>query len=188
MPRFEPRSIDEAMESRDVPRIQTSRHRKFEERFEPKGRITVIKNLGRRDEEYACKDMPNLVTNAGRDDIHGALYGVPSGGTASVAPYDYIGLTANATDPTTSSTALTAEITSGGLSRAQATTITHTDGSNRTDLSKEFTATAAHTNIHTAGLFSGATGGVMAHAAAFTNTVTLQNNDTLTVEWQITLG
>ena len=129
-----------------------------------------------------------MVTTDGRDDIHASLYGVPSGGTAGAALYQHIGLSTNSTDPTAASTSLTDEINSGGITRSQATTIAHTDNSNRTDLSYEFSSSGTHTAIHSAGLFSAASGGILVHAAAFDNDVTLQANDTLTVEWQITLG
>ena len=54
MPRFEPRSLNEAMESRDGIRPTASRQRKFEERLMPSGHVTVIKNYDR----VQVKSMP----------------------------------------------------------------------------------------------------------------------------------
>ena len=99
------------------------------------------------------------------------------------------GLSAEATDPVAADTTLVGEITTGGLTRVQATTITHTVGTNVTTLAVTYTATAIHTALHKAGLFNQNTiGGQMTHASEFTADVTLQIGDTLTVTWTLTLG
>ena len=45
------------------------------------GKITIIKNAGRPDEQIICKDKPNLLTNGGRDLFHAQCYTNTSAGT-----------------------------------------------------------------------------------------------------------
>lgn len=150
------------------------------------GYVTVIKNKGKWNEEVIQKDKPNLLTTSGRDFFHAQDYTNTSGGTKGS---NDMAISAEATDPVAGDTVLDGEITSGGLTRVQATTITHTVSTNVTTLAVTYTASAIHTNLHKAGLFNQPTlGGQMTHASEFLADVTLQIGDTLTVTWTLTLG
>ena len=148
------------------------------------GYVTIIKNAGTDSEEIICKDKHNLLTNSGRDAFHALAYTNTSAGTRG---YGFIALTANAASPAATDTALTGEIAAGGLARADATTKTHSSGTNTTTLQHTFTASAVHTAVVKAALFNAASSGTMAHINTFTS-VTLQSSDTLQVTWTLTLG
>ena len=148
------------------------------------GYVTIIKNAGTDSEQVICKDKHNLLTNSGRDAFHALAY---TNTTAGTRGYGYIGLTSNAGSPAATDTALTGEITTGGLGRADATTKTHSSGTNTTTIQHTFTASATHTAVVKAALFNAASAGTMAHINTFTS-VTLQSSDTLQVTWTLTLG
>jgi hypothetical protein len=126
----------------------------------------------------------NLLTNNGRDFIHNQAYTNTSAGTEGSR---YIAVTTNATAPAAGDTTLTTEIASGGLSRAAATTNTHSAGTNTTTLGITFTASGAHTSVQKSGLFNASSSGIMTHENTFT-AVTLATNDQLQVTWTLTLG
>jgi len=130
----------------------------------------------------------NLFTDAGRDFGHAQVYTNTSAGTAGA---NYIGLTTDTAAANAADTSLASEITTGGLARAQATSITHTTGTNVTTLVKTFTASSAFTALHKAGLFNAAgppVNGTMVHETVFPADVTLQIGDTIQVTWVITYG
>ena len=136
------------------------------------GYVTVIKNKGKWNEEVIQKDKPNLLTLSGRDFFHAQDYTNTSPGTKGS---NGMAISAEATDPVDTDTILDGEITAGGLTRVQATTITHSVSTNVTTLAVTYTATAVHTNLHKAGLFNQNTiGGQMTHASEFLADVTLQ--------------
>lgn len=126
----------------------------------------------------------NLLTNGGRDFIHNQAYRNTSAGTEGSR---YIAVTANATAPDAADTSLTAEIASGGLTRAAATTNTHSNGTNTSVLGITFTATGAHSNVQKSGLFNQSSTGTMTHENTFTP-VTLATDDQLQITWTLTLG
>lgn len=148
------------------------------------GKITIIKNAGRPDEQIICKDKPNLLTNGGRDLFHAQCYTNTSAGTRGSG---FIALSTDTTAPSTSDTTLTGEITTGGLGRADATTKTHTNGTNTTVLQHTYTASATHTAVQKCAMFNAASSGTMTHENTFTP-VTLQSSDTLQITWTLTLG
>jgi hypothetical protein len=148
------------------------------------GYVTIIKNVGTDTEEVICLNKHNLLTNSGRDAFHALVYTNTSAGTRG---YGFIALTANTGSPAAGDTALTGEITSGGLARADATTKTHSSGTNSTTIQHTFTASATHTAVVKAALLNAASSGTMAHINTFTS-VTLQSSDTLQVTWTLTLG
>lgn len=150
-----------------------------------RGYLTVVKNEGRPDEEIWCDGVPNLITSAGRDKVHEALY---TNTSATVAPFNYIALSANAATPAAANTSLAGEITSGGLARVQAESRTHTAGQATTTLSHVFTASASHNGIRLSAVFNASSAGTMLHIAVLDNTRNLVNNDTLTITWTMTLG
>tara|TARA_B110000014_G_scaffold147720_1_gene102804 strand:- start:132 stop:662 length:531 start_codon:yes stop_codon:yes gene_type:complete len=149
-----------------------------------KGYVTVIKNAGRPDEQVLCKDKPNLLTNAGRDFFIAQCYTNTSAGTRGSG---FIGLTVNTAAPAAGDTTLAGEISTGGLNRADATTKSHTAGTNSTTIQHTFTASATHTAVQKSALFNASSSGTMSHENTFTP-VTLQTSDTLQVTWTTTLG
>ncbi len=149
-----------------------------------KGWVTVIKNAGRPDEQVLCENKPNLLTNAGRDWMIAQVYTNTSAGTRGSG---FIALTTNSASPAAGDTTLASEITTGGLARADATTKSHTGGTNSTTIQHTFTASATHTAVQKSGLFNAASSGTMSHENTFT-AVTLQSSDTLQVTWTTTLG
>lgn len=150
------------------------------------GYVTITVNKGRKDERVIQQDKLNLLTTSGRDFFHAQVYTNTSAGTKGG---NGIAVSADATDPVAGDTTLVGEITSGGLERVQADTISHTASTNVTTIENTYTATATHTDVHKSGLFNQDTlGGQMTHASEFTADVTLQTGDTLTVTWTLTLG
>jgi len=148
------------------------------------GFVTVIHTDAKTGKQTVlCQDKKNLLTNAGRDAMHDALYIDTS---ATQVGFNFIALTVNTAAPLDTDTTLTGEITSGGLTRILASTRTHTVGTNVSTVQHTFTATATHTNVQKSGLFDLVAVGIMAHENTFTP-VTLQNNDTLQVTWTLTL-
>lgn len=150
------------------------------------GFVTVTKNKGRPDEEIIQTDLENLLTTSGRDFFHNQLYTNTSAGTKGA---NAIAISDNAVNPVAGDTTLVGEITTGGLTRVQAATISHTVGTNVTTLENVFTATAVFTALHKSGLFNQNTiGGQMTQAREFAADVNLQISDTITITWTITTG
>ena len=149
-----------------------------------KGFVTMIKNEGRADEQVLCKDQHNLLTTDGRDFFHAQVYTNTTAGTRGA---NFIALTSDSTGADAGDTTLPGEISTGGLERAVATTITHTNDTNVTTLVKTFTASGTHTAVQMSGTFNAASGVTLAHEAVFT-AVTLVSSDTLQVTWTLTLG
>ena len=148
------------------------------------GYVTVIKNVGEADEQILCKDKHNLLTTDGRDFFHDQVYTNTTAGTRGA---NFIALTTDDTGAAAGDTTLPDEIATGGLERAVATGITHTNDTNVTTLVKTFTASATHTAVQMSGTFNASSGGILAHEAVFT-AVTLVSSDTLQVTWTLTLG
>lgn len=131
--------------------------------------------------------IDNLLTNDGRDKIHVDMYTTTS---KSGSGFNYIGLSENVSAPNASDTSLTGEITTNGLARIQATTRSHTTGTNTSTIQHTFTASGAFTAVQKAALFNDAgppVNGTMGHENTFTS-VALQTNDQLQVSWTITAG
>ena len=145
--------------------------------------VEVIRKDGT--SQIICKDQHNLLTTTGRDFFHTQVY---TNTTAVSRGSGFIALSDNATDPASTDTVLTGEISSGGLTRADATTKTHTTGTNVSTFIHQFLATSPFTNIHKSGLFNASTSGQLTHAAKFTTDVSLDIDDTLQVTWVLTLG
>jgi hypothetical protein len=123
----------------------------------------------------------NLLTNAGKDLISKAV----SDTAAQPAACNYIALTNTAITPAAGDTTLSGEITTNGLARAQAA-FAHTNGTSTYTLTKTFTASATQAS-QAAGVFNASSAGSMCFENTYTQ-VTLNNTDTLTVTWTITLS
>ena len=149
------------------------------------GYVTIVKNQGMADEQIICQDKPNLLTDDGRDYAIAQFYTNTSAGGVGM---NFIALTSDSTGADAGDSTLPSEITTGGLERALATTITHSTGTNSTTLAKTFTSTGTHTNVQMSGTFNQlAVGGTIGHESVFT-AVSLASSDTLTVTWTLTLG
>lgn len=114
-------------------------------------------------------------------------------GSASGGPAKYIAVSSDATPPADTQTDLTGEITGSGLARAAGTYTAPILGTNSFyKLAKLFTATAAVNNVQKTALLddAGPPGGGAAGNMWFVATfaaVSVIPNDTLTVEWQVTI-
>ena len=163
----------------------------------PHGYVTV--SVIRDGQEVYRHEDHNLITNAGKDFLS-IQAGATSGQTAGAS---FIGLSTNSKVTAATDTCISTadagttpvEITSGGLERGTTGVFAHTTGTNTYTITKTFTASATHTNVQRAGLFTaaangdvclGANDGTMFAGNAF-SAVTLQSADQLTITWTITL-
>jgi hypothetical protein len=138
----------------------------------------------RSDWKYVTKLKDNLLTNNGRDLVHAQVLTNTSAGTRGAG---FIAVTENATAPAASDTSLTAEITTNGLARADATTKTHSAGTNTSQFVHTFTAAGAFTAVQKAGTFNASSGPTMLHENTFTSTA-LSSGDGLEITWNFTYG
>lgn len=180
------RSFLEHSEANDNIGIKSRQMRnEVEDTLNIHGYVTVVKNQGKENEEVLCKDKHNLLTTDGIDIFHKAIY-VDT--VATEVGNNFLALSVNTHTPVVGDTTLLGEITTGGLARALATTITHTNDTNVTTLAHTFTASATHTAVQLAGIFNQLTiGGTLTHENTFTP-ANLVSGDTLTVTWTLTLG
>ena len=130
----------------------------------------------------------NLITNAGRVQLHTQSYGTT--GLLSNG-FNWIALSNDATAPAAGDTTLASELTGSGLDRAQGTVTLPTGSGNQTTIAKTFTYTGGSSQgIQKTALFTVAgppPAGVMNHEISFTQR-TLVTSDTLTLTFTITLG
>jgi hypothetical protein len=120
----------------------------------------------------------NLETNAGLD-FQAAVMG---GTSAQPAACNYLALTNTAITPGATDTTLSGEITTNGLSRAQAT-YAHTAAAASYSEAHTWTATGAQ-SAQAAGMFNASSAGTMCFENTFTG-VSLATNDTLTLTWTV---
>ena len=178
-------SCDEHISQNDGAIIKATRKSMMKDNSIIKGFVTIIKNEGKKDEQVLCRNKPNLLTNDGRDYAIAQFYTNTSAGGVGM---NFIALTSDTTGADATDTTLPSEITTNGLERLLATTISHSTGTNSTTLNKVFTASGTHTAVQMSGTFNQlAVGGILAHEAVFTP-VTLASSDTLSVTWTLTLG
>lgn len=109
--------------------------------------------------------------------------------TASGRGFGCIALTADTGQTiNAAATSLTGEISTNGLTRADATTKTHSAGASTSLIEHTFTLSGTQTDITRAALFSAApTGGIMGPFAAFSNGATGQMVSGETVKVSITI-
>ena len=178
-------SCDEHITQNDGAVIKATRKSMINDNSMIKGFVTIIKNEGKKDEQVLCRNKPNLLTDTGRDYAIAQFYTNTSAGGVGE---NFIALTSDSTGADATDTTLPSEITTNGLERLLATTISHSTGTNSTTLNKIFTASGTHTAVQKSATFNQlAVGGQMAHEAIFTP-VTLASSDTLSVTWTLTLG
>ena len=127
---------------------------------------------------------PNLLTTEGRDFFHQQVYINTSAGTRGA---NFMGVSTDATAPAAGDTTLTGEISTNGLARVSATTITHGDNTNSSTIEHEYTATGTHTNVQKVGLFNIIAAGIMTHEGTFT-AASLISGDKLKVTYVLNLG
>ena len=134
-------------------------------------------------QEEPDEEVQNLITNAGRDQLH--LQGYGTTGLATNG-FNYIALSNDATPPAAGDTTLAAELSGNGLSRVQGL-VSHTAGTNQTTIANTFTYSGSSQAVQKTALFNASSVGTMNHEIAFTQR-TLFTNDTLTLTFTITLG
>jgi hypothetical protein len=147
---------------------------------DPHGYVVISAKHADGAEFYHHEDH-NLITTAGKDFISAQIGSTTPGGNGA----NYIALTNTAITPAAGDTTLSGEITTNGLARAQGT-YAHTAGQSTFTVSKTFTATASQ-SAQAAGLFTASSAGTMMAENTFTS-VSLANNDQLTITWTITLS
>ena len=124
-------------------------------------------------------------TSVGADFQSGVMGSTASTGTGLFAAANYIALTANAVAPAATDTALTGEIVTGTLARAQAT-YAHTTGAASYTLTKTFTSDQTVT-IAKAGTFNAATAGTMPFVALVSPAAPVISGDQLAVTETVAL-
>ena len=178
--------IIQSMMCSDEVKSELQRYRNITQNHKAKAYITVIKNEGRPDEQILAKSEPNQLQDDGRDDMHIALW--ENQGAAAQLGFTHMGVTVDATGlPTDATTTLAGEITTGGLTRTDADTTTHTTGAATTLVEHTFTATATHTAVQKGALFDANSAGTMGIIYLFTS-ATLVSGDTLKVSVTVTLN
>ena len=148
------------------------------------GYVTITKNVGKPNEEIIVKNKHNLLTNGGRDYFHAQCYTNTSAGGVGA---NFIALSENSGGANATHTEVANEISTSGLSRALASTRTHSSGTNTTTLQNTFTASGSFSAVQLSGLLNASSSGTLAHEATFTS-VALVSGDTLQVTWTLTLG
>ncbi|WP_415280912.1 hypothetical protein [Candidatus Nitrososphaera sp. FF02] len=167
------------------------------EAFPVHGYVTV--SVMRDGNEIYHHEDHNVITVVGQDFIRGQIGATTGLGTNGA---NYIGLSTNTNDEDATDTCLSttvagttsAEITTNGLARSQGDYAeVSTD---QFTITETFTATGTHTDVQKAGLFTaaangdtcaGSNDGIMMAENTFTS-VSLANNDQLTITWTITLS
>lgn len=153
--------------------------------YKPNGEIDYENCIYSDDDwKFVIKLKGNLLTNGGRDFIIAQSLTNTSAGTRGAG---FIAVSSNTVAPSASDTTLAGEITTGGLARADATTKTHTAGTNTAQFIHTFTATATHTDTQKAATFNASSAGTMLHENTYTVT-TLNNTDQLELTWNYTYG
>lgn len=145
---------------------------------DPYGNVVIEGTRGRYELEHEGENK-NLLTTLGVNFLATQGYSDSPGANGA----NYIALTTDTDDPAVGDTVLASEITTGGLARKQAT-IDVTD--NIVTLTALWTATATHTGVYKAGLFTAATVGTMVHEVVLDGSYTLRLGDQIEVEWIIT--
>ena len=129
--------------------------------------------------------VKNGFPNAGIDWIDDQLYKNTAAGTRGAG---FIALSTSVAAIAPTDTSLPSEMTTADMARQDATTKTHTVGTNVMTLKATFTATATRTGIVKTGLFNQAgppVAGILVNEALIAST-DLNTNDQLEITWIIT--
>jgi hypothetical protein len=124
----------------------------------------------------------NVITDLGLDQLHEAGYKASHGHSAG---FSFIALSNDTVGEDATSTTLSNEISSNGLTRA-AGTFDHTTTENTSTIDKTFTATGSQ-SAQKAALFDASSNGTMNHVLGFTQRA-LVTDDQLAITFTITLG
>ncbi len=137
------------------------------------------------DSWFSLGSGKNLLTNAGRDYMHTQVYtNTTSGGRG----FNFVAISENTAAPAAGDTSLAGEITTGGLARKVADTITHTGGTNTSQLITTWTASLAFSAVSKGATFKDlAQGQTMGHEFQFAPAA-LNVNDQLQLTNTFTLG
>ena len=132
----------------------------------------------------------NDFTAGGIDWVFSQLYTNTTAGTRGA---NFLALSNDSADTTTSDTSFAGELNTGGITRVDVSTqnpgaITHVLGTNTTVLQYVYTATGTIGNIHKAALFESAVATRPIHVYTFPSDTTLAPTERLTVAWSITLS
>lgn len=152
------------------------------ESFPVHGYVTV--SVLRDGQEIYHHEDHNLITDAGKDFIRQQI-GETNSVNIGTNGANYIALSSNTASPAASDTTLAGEITGGGLQRSQGAYAEVS--TNQFTITKTFTASATHTAVQKAGLFTASSSGTMMAENTFTS-VSLASGDQLTITWTITLS
>jgi len=126
----------------------------------------------------------NIVTNAGRVQLHTFMYGTSS----RASGFRFIGLSNDGAATAASDTTLASELVGNGLSRVAAGVTLPVGAGTQTIISNIFAFSGGSPQaVQKSALFDTASGGVMAHEILFAQR-TLQPGDNLTVSYTITLA
>lgn len=127
------------------------------------------------------RETHNLIVEAGKKVVVQRIKG------ASPAEFTYIALGSGTTPPSPTDTALQTELTTDGLQRAVASSITW-DTNFKITYTHTFTYTGTTAqNVSETGIFNASTGGNMLARAVF-STVSLNTNDTIKIVWDISVA
>jgi hypothetical protein len=136
-------------------------------------------------------DVQDLLTNSGRDWMHGMVY-TNTASTQATFGANYLALSTDSGAPATGDQSLAGEQTGNGLARKQAQTLTHASGSNTTTLQAQWTCTGASVSaiVKVAAINATSTttsAYTMVHEGTVT-TANLQINDVYNLSVNTTLG
>ena len=146
--------------------------------------VEVTRLDGRK--EILADNVHNVFPNGCIDKIHKMAFIDTS---ATELAFNFIALTADTTQTINASqTSLTGEISTNGLSRVQAGTRTHSNGTNTSLIEHTFTLSGSQSDITRAALFNASSSGTMGPFAAFSNGATgaMVSGETVKVSVTIT--
>jgi hypothetical protein len=147
----------------------------------------VVQRVGIWNKIVICEKKHNLLTDAGRDQIHSQVW-IETNAANTERGAGFIALSENAGGAATGHTSVAAEITTNGLARADASTKTHTAGTNTSTLQHTFTVvTAGFSAVQLSGLLDASSSGNLINENTFTSTA-LAVGDQLQVTWTLTAG
>ena len=129
--------------------------------------------------------VKNLITNGGANRTQESLF---NSACTTCDAAEFIALTAEGSGASPTAIVCSGEITSGGLERAQATYTadsTPATGDVTPRISNTFVASASHTNVRKACLFTTIDSGVLFAQSVFT-AANLNSGDQLTINWDLT--